>query len=163
MELHAWNVQGRLRRMSGQRYFVLCNARRIRDGEHPLRLPPKDEPCDPNAILKRVLITYPGGRIKIQVEFNGVPTARLSVWASRPLDRWVSRCYQCPRLGLLPPLVGNVADFTKLYVAKHGRPAPGQWFRVFLRQEQGIMPLRSGSVDVTVPDPAKAGEAGKKG
>ena len=163
LELRAWNVQGKVRRMSGQRYYVMCNAGRIRDGEAPLRLPPTDVPYDENGVLKRVLITYPGGRIRIQVELRGVPTARITVWASQPLDRWVSRCYKFPRLGPLPAPVGRVNDITDLYVKKYGRPAAGKRFRIFLRQRQGKTAVLSGSADVTVPEPEAGGGQAEKG
>jgi hypothetical protein len=162
-ELLAWNLAGEDRRMSGQRYYVLCNAGRIRDGLEPLKLPPPDAPYDENGGLKRVLITYPGGRMRIQVELNGVPTARITVWASRPLERWIAKCYKCPRLGPLRAPVGRVNDITELYVKKHGRPAAGKWFRIFLRQEDGNGAVLSGSADVTVPEPEAGGGWAQKG
>ena len=149
--------------MSGQRYYVLCNAGRIRDGELPLKLPPPAAVHDKNGILKRVLVTNRGGRIRILVELAGVPTARITVWASRPLGRWVAKCYKCPRLGPLPAPVGRVNDITALYVKKHGRPAAGQWFRISLRQEDGNATWANGTADVTVPEPEVGGGQAKKG
>lgn len=160
----AWNSRGAAWRMSGQRYFVRCNAGRIRDGEEPLRQAPSVASDDKNGVLKRVLITNRGGRIRIQVELRGVPTARITVWASRPLDKWVTACYKCPRLGPLPAPVGRVNDITELYVKKHGRPAAGKWFQLYLRQEmEDGSPVNGGAVDVTVPEPEDEGGAAEKG
>jgi len=64
LELRTWNARGEVRRMSGQRYYVMCNAGRVRDEEEPLKLPSPDAPYDWNGFLKRVLITHPGGRAK---------------------------------------------------------------------------------------------------
>jgi hypothetical protein len=162
-QLLSWNVAAESRGTSGQRYYVMCNAGRIRDGLEPLKLPPPAGLCDENGLLKRVLITYPGGRIRIQVELHGVPTARITVWASRPIDRWIARCYKCPRLGPLKQPVGRLNDVTELYVKKHGRPAAGKWFRIFLRQEQEDSIWPGGSADVTVPEPGGAGGQAEKG
>jgi hypothetical protein len=162
-QLHVWNVAAEDRRTSGQRYYVMCNAGRIRDGELPLKLPPPDAPYDKNGDLKRVLVTNRGGRLRIQVELAGVPTARITVWASRPLDRWIARCYKCPRLGPLPAPVGRVNDITGLYMKKHGRPAAGKWFRIILRQGHGKAAVLSGSADVTVPEPEAGGGQAEKG
>ena len=141
----------------------MCNAGRIRDGQLPLKLPPPAEAPDDNGILKRVLVTNRGGRLRILVELAGVPTARITVWASRPLDRWVARCYKCPRLGVLPAPAGRVNDVTGLYVKKHGRPAAGQWFRIILRQGHGEAAVLCGSADVMVPEPEVGGGQAEKG
>jgi hypothetical protein len=163
-ELLTWNVQASLRRMSGQRYQVQCNAGRIRDGLAPLRLPPRPAFYDPNGALKRVLIINQRGRVTLRVELRGVPTARITVWASRPLDRWVSRCYKCPRLGPLPAGDGPVRDFTALYVKRHGRLTVGKWFRLLLRQESGNgRAIGCGVADVTVPEAERPGGKAEKG
>jgi hypothetical protein len=160
-EIRSWNAYGSARRMSGQQAQNQCNARRLLEGIEMLRRPPPDTPFDPNGQLKRVLITYTRGRIRIQLELMGATTARITVWASRPLDRWVSRCYKVPRLGPLPPAKGGLSDITELYVKRHGRPKPGQWFSLRLRQEQGQLPIGCGAADVFVPERASAAKGAK--
>jgi hypothetical protein len=59
--------------------------------------------------------------------------------------------------------VGRVNDIKALYVKKHGRPAAGKWFRIFLRQGHGEAAVLSGSADVTVPEPEVGGGQAEKG
>jgi hypothetical protein len=54
-------------------------------------------------------------------------------------------------------------NITDPYVKKHGRPAAGKRFRIFLRQRQGKTAVLSGSADVTVPEPEAGGGQAKKG
>jgi hypothetical protein len=64
---------------------------------------------------------------------------------------------------VLPAPVGRVNNITDPYVKKHGHPAAGKWFRIFLRQEQGKAAVLSGSADVTVTEPEVGGGQAKKG
>jgi hypothetical protein len=162
-EIRSWNTDGSARRMSGQRAYMQWNVRRVLDGLDLLRRPPPDAPFDPNGQLKRVLITCSRGRIRIQLELMGATTVRITVWASRPLDKWVSRCYKVPRLGPLPAAKGGLNDMTELYAGRHGRPKPGQWFKLELRQEQGQTPIGCGAADVIVPERALAAKGAKAG
>jgi hypothetical protein len=98
-----WNNEAKTRRTSGQRLFTGINARRFYDGLEMLTGLPRPASYGPTRILRQLLITNRRGRITLKLELSSVPTARFTVWASRPCHRGLSVCDKCPRLGPLPP------------------------------------------------------------
>ena len=118
-EYRTWNVAAKTQRTSGQRYFVGTNAPRFRDRQEPLRKPPPVATYSGKRILKRFIISNRADRITLLVTVSQVPGVRITIWASRPCNRGVSRRPECPRLGDLPEPTGGVSNFTWLYFRKH--------------------------------------------
>jgi len=155
-----WNVAAKTWRMSGQRYFVKINARRLREGQDLLTEPPKAVRYDPKRVLKRLVITNQRGRIVLKLKVSPVPGARYTVWGSLPCSQGVSRCYNCPRLGALPAPVGGWSDITGLYFRKHGDyivehevPVIGKRIYIRVRQERDDGPALYEEVRAVVPAP----------
>lgn len=115
-----WNTEAKTRRTSGQRLFTGITARRFRDGRELQTGLPRPASYGPTRILKQLVITNRRGRITLKLELFSVPTARFTVWASRPCHRGLPVCDKCPRLGPLPPPHDGCSDITALYFQKHG-------------------------------------------
>jgi len=166
----AWNVQGKNRRSTGQKYCTGINAPRFRDRLEPLRVPPALASYSGEKILGRFLIRNRGGRITLKVEVSHVPGVRVTVWGSRPCNPGVSGWAKCPRLGELPPPVGGVSDITAIYflkhwkyIEKHGVQLVGKRIFIQLRVELvGWGKLFEGA-NAVVPPPKGRGWAVKKG
>ena len=156
-----WNIGAKAWRMSGQRYFVKINARRLWNGLELLTEPPAPRQYDVKRILKRLVITNRRGRIALKLEVSPVPGARYSVWGSLPCNLGISRCYNCPRLGALPPPAGGWSDITALFFRKHGAyimehelPVVGKRIYIRVRQERDDGPALYEEVRAVVPSPA---------
>jgi hypothetical protein len=165
-----WNVAAKTWRMSGQRYFVKINARRLWNRQELLTEPPGPGRHDPKRVLKRLVITNRRGRIVLKLKVSPVPGARYTVWGSLPCNRGVSRCYNCPRLGPLPAPAGGWSDITALYFRKHGDyivehevPVVGKRIYIRVRQERDDGLALYEEVRAVVPEPEGAGERAKRG
>jgi hypothetical protein len=166
----AWNVEGKSRRTSGQRYFTGINARRIRDGQEPLTGPPERAAYGGKPIIRRLVIRNRGDRIALELGVFQVPSVRVTVWGSRPCNRGVSVGAKCPRLGDLPAPAGGVSDITGLYFRKHGKyiekhGAQLVGKRIFIRTRvelEGWSKLYEGT-NAVVPAPEGRGGAAKRG
>ena len=155
-----WNVAAKTWRMSGQRYFVKINARRLRDGLELLIEPPKPVRYDSKRVLKRLVITNRRGRIVLKLEVSPMPGARYTVWGSRPCNQGVSWCPNCPRLGPLPAPAGRWSDITALYFRKHDDyimahelPVVGKRVYIRVRQERDEGPTLYEEIRAVVPAP----------
>jgi hypothetical protein len=71
-----WNVAAKTWRMSGQRYFVKINARRLWNGLELVTEPPKPARYELRRVLKRLVITNRRGRITLKLEVSPLPGAR---------------------------------------------------------------------------------------
>ena len=170
-ERRAWNVQGKLRRSTGQKYCTGINAPRFRDRQEPLREPPPPPATySGEKILGRLIIRNRGDRITLKVEVTHVPGVRVTVWGSRPCNPGVSGWAKCPRLGELPPPEGGVSEITALYflkhwdyIAKHGVELVGKRIFIQVRVElPGWGKLFEGA-NAVVPPPEGRGGVAKKG
>ncbi len=155
-----WNVTAKTWRMTGQRYFVRINPRRIFDSEEVLTEPPGQGRRELKQVLKRFVITNQRGRIVLKLKVSPVPGARYSVWGSLPCSQGVSRCYNCPRLGPLPKPAGGWSDITALFFRKHGAyimehelPVIGKRIYIRVRQERDDGPALYEEVREVVPAP----------
>jgi hypothetical protein len=164
MQRLSWNVQAKTRRTTGQRYFTGVNARRLRDGQELLALPPGLAPFPEAKLFKRLIIHNKHGRITLELELSRVPRAPVTVWASRPVKHSHSTCHKCPRLGPLPPLKKPVTDFTQRYFQKHGEyisrhrvQMAGMRIFVRIRQELDEQPGPFEGASQVVPPAAEPG------
>jgi len=164
-----WNTEAKTRRTSGHRLFTGITARRFRDGRELQTGLPKPVPCSPTRVLKRLLITNRSGRITLKLELSSVPTARFTVWASRPCHRGLSVCDKCPRLGPLPPPQDGFSDITELYFQKHGAyierhgiELAGKRIFVRIREEMDDGPRLYEPAWSVVPGPEGGGRPGKE-
>ena len=160
-----WNVAANNWRMSGQRYFVKINARRIFDGQDVLTEPPGPGPRELKRVLKRFVITNRRGRIVLKLQVSPVRGARYTVWGSRPCNLGISRCFECPRLGPLPAPRDGWRDITESYFRKHGDyivehelPLVGKRIYIRVREERDDGPILYEEKRAVVPGPA--GERG---
>ncbi len=151
--------------MSGQRYFVSVNARRIFDGLAVLTEPPAPGRREVKRVLKQFVITNRRGRITLKLKVSPVRGARYSVWGSRPMNLGRSRCDRCPWLGPLPPPKGGWSEITGLYFRKHGNyimahelPLVGKRIYIRVREERDDGPPLYEEKRAVVP--AAAGEGG---
>jgi len=156
----SWNLGGKAWRMSGQRYFVQINARRIFEGLAVLTEPPGQGPYSAKRVLKRLLITNRRGRFRLKVQVSPAPGARYSVWGSRPCNLGISRCFHCPRLGPLPAPSGGWSEITALYFGKHGDyildhelQMVGKRIYIRVRQERDEGPALHEEVRAVLPGP----------
>ncbi len=164
-----WNNEAKTRRTSGQRLFTGINARRFYDGLEVLTGLPRPASYSPTRILKQLLITNQRGRITLKLELASVPTARFTVWASRPCHCGLSVCDKCPRLGPLPPPQDGVSDISALYFQKHGAyigacgvQLAGKRIFVRIREEMDDRPRVYEPACAVVPAPEGGGRPGKK-
>src|ERR1035441_3066429 len=139
----AWRVQAKLRRSNGISYFKHINLRRARRGEELARVPPQSKPYDGQPVLKGLHISNRGGWPTLTLQFRRKPTARMTVWGSRPCNRGVERPAKCPRLGWLRVPKDGVIDITAQYFQKHWTQLAGK--RIFIR----VRPEVDGGVDAT--------------
>jgi hypothetical protein len=168
-QFRTWNVAAKTRRSSGQRYFVAINAPRFRDRQEPLKVPPVPATYSGKQILKRFTIGNRGGRITLLVVVARVPGVRITVWASRPCNRGISRIPECPRLGDLPAPTGGVCHITWLYfrkhwdyIEKHGVELVGKRIFIQLRVELEGWGKLSEPASAVVPPPEGRGGRAKK-
>jgi hypothetical protein len=154
----SYNTEGKNRRTSGHRVYVQQNAGRIRDGLEPRTELPERKAYSGKLLLKQLLITNRSGRITLKLEVSHAPGVRVTVWASRPVNRGVSRRPKCPRLGDLPAPAGGLSDITRLYFAKHGPyimehrlPMVGKRIFVLTRVELDDGPGSREATDAVVP------------
>ncbi len=159
-ERRLWNVAAKAWRMSGQRYFVKINARRIFDGQEVLTEPPRQERRELKRVLKELVINNQRGRITLKLKVSPGPGARYTVWGSRPWKLGRSRCDKCPRLGSLPAPKGGWSEVTELYFRKHGDyivehevPVVGSRIYIRVRQERDEGPALYEEVRAVVPEP----------
>ena len=156
----AWRVQAKLRRSNGISYFKHINLRRARRGEELARVPPQSKPYDGQPVLKGLHISNQGGWPILTLQFRRKPTARMTVWGSRPCNRWVERPAKCPRLGWLREPKDGATEITAQYFQTHGEYIQKHWTqlagkRIFIR----VRPEVDGGVDsyeevsALVPEP----------
>jgi hypothetical protein len=115
-----WNTAASTERTSGQRLFVKFNAPRLYADKKLLTELPERKPLSPGRILRELVITNRRGRLTLKLRVSPAPGAQFTVWGSRPCNQGLSVCDKCPRLGPLPPAVGEWIDITALYFQKHG-------------------------------------------
>ena len=169
-QFRTWNVLAKTWRTSGQRCFVGVNAPRLRDGQEPLMVPPPPANYSGKRILKRFIISNRGGRVTLAVVVSRVPGVRITVWASRPCSRGISRTPECPRLGELPASRGGVCEITWLYfrkhweyIEKHGVELVGKRIFIQLRVELEGWGKLFEVAQAVVPPPEGRRGAAKKG
>ncbi len=166
----AWNLEGEIRRTSGQRCFVGVNARCFRDGQEMLTTPPRAQPPSPRRVLKQLVITNPRGRITLMLEVSLPPNGRFTVWGSRPCNLGISAYHKCPRLGPLPAPENGWSNITELYFQKHGPyikaksvQMVGKRIVIRLRQELGNGSTVYEEARAVVPAPESRARRAKGG
>jgi hypothetical protein len=156
-----WNVAAKAWRMTGQRYFVKVNARRVFDGQAVLTEPPRQRGCELKRVLKRLVITNRRGRVELKVQVSPARGARYTVWGSLPCNLGRSRWVKCPQLGPLPAPKGGWSEITALYFRKHGNyivehelPLVGKRIYIRVREERDDGPSLYEEKRAVVPEPA---------
>ena len=137
--------------LTGQTYFIRVNNSRVSFGLGILRDPPPLAPPRDNPV-GRLIITNRGGRISLKLEVAELPVEAIMVFAAAPCNQGVSRCFKCPRLGLLPAPVGGFSDITRLYVQRYGLPPVGKRVFIRTRQQSDGRPDRYLETSAVVPD-----------
>lgn len=155
-----WNVAAKDWRMTGQRYFVKVNARRVFEGREVLTEPPRQGRREAKRVLKRFVITNRRGRIELKLQVSPVRGARYTVWGSLPCNLGRSRWVKCPRLGPLPAPSGGWSEVADLYFRKHGDyivahelPLVGKRIYIRVREERDDGPSLYEEKRAVVPEP----------
>lgn len=127
--------RGRVRRLSGQKYYMKINSARAFLGLPRLRLPPAHSRLRPNPVGALSIVEI-HGRTKILLSVPSAPAEHTKVLGSPPQNPGRRFCADYRFLDLLPPPKGGVSDITEPYVKKYGNPPPGS--RVFIQTRQHL-------------------------
>lgn len=115
--------------LTGEQHFTGMKSARACIGKETLLDPPQPvvyhlSPVD------RLIIGKAGGRLSLKLSVCEPVTEDIMVWGQAPCSQGRMKHRRGIYLGLLPPEGGSLRDITKMYLAVHRAPRPGE--KVFI-------------------------------
>ncbi len=122
-----------------------------------LEVPPR--PVFGRSNVGRLIIENDENGVRFYLPVTGELNEDIMVFGQEPCSRGRYKRRNVSYLGLLPPPIGGLSEFTRLYKAKFGEPRPGtKVFIVTCQEKEGWKGLDQ-ETSATVPERPKASQA----
>jgi hypothetical protein len=137
--------------LTGQQFWqAISTVRAVVGLPETLEVPPR--PVFSQSNVGRLVIENGADGVRLYLAVSGELNEDIMLFGQEPCSRGRYKRRNVSYLGLLPPPVGGLSEFTRLYTARFGEPRPGQKVFLVTCQEKDGWKDFDQETSATVPD-----------